>query len=83
MAKKKKKAKKKRTPVKLTPSRRARLILMTILQYAETGGMEPQDCGAVYEAVDNCLTSADDPEVFLSGLIDEIQAIIIAKEWKM
>lgn len=83
MAKKKKNAKKKRIPVKLTPSRRARLILMAILQYAETGGMEPQDCGAVYEAVDNCLTSADDPEVFLSGLIDEIQAIIIAKEWKM
>lgn len=84
MAKKKKKVAKKRKLTKLTPSRKAMLIVFKILQYAELGGMEPTDCGIALEAISNCLTSTgDDPEVVLSGLIDEIQSIISAKEWKM
>jgi hypothetical protein len=83
MAKKKKKAAKKRTPMKLTPSRKARLIVMKILEYAETGGMEPEDCGVAFEAISACLISvADDPEEALSGLIDQIRTIIDAKVWK-
>lgn len=83
MAKKKKKAAKKRKPLKLTPSRKAMLIVMKILEYAELGGMEPHDCGIAFEAISNCLTSAgDDPEIVLSGLIDQIQTIITSTEWK-
>lgn len=83
MAKKKKKAAKKRTPMKLTPSRKARLILAKILEYAEAGGMEPEDCGIAFDALSTCLTSvADDPEEVLAGLIDQIRTILDAKEWK-
>lgn len=77
----KKKRIKKRTSFVLTPSRKAKLIMMAILQYAESGGMQPEHCGLVLEAVGNCLTSVDDPEAVLSGLIDEIQSIINANEW--
>ncbi len=83
MAKKKKKAAKQRKPVKLTPSRKAKLIVMKILEYAETGGMEPEDCGIAFDAISTCLTSvADDPEDTLGGLIDQIRTIIDAKDWK-
>lgn len=83
MAKKKKKAVKKRKPMKLTPSRKTRLIVAKILEYAEAGGMEADDCGVAYEAIDTCLMAVgDDPEVALSGLIEQIQKIINAKEWK-
>ena len=69
--------------MRLTPSRRAKLVLMKILEYAEAGGMEPQDCGTVFEAVSNCLDSVgDDPEVVLSGLLEQIRSILDAKKWK-
>ena len=83
MARKKKKAAKKRTPIKLTPSRKARLIVMKILEYAETGGMEPKDCGIALDVIsDGLLSVADNPEEILAGLIDQIRTIIDAKEWK-
>ena len=82
MAKKKKKAVKKRKPVKLTPSRKSKLIVMKILEYAEAGGMEAEDCGVAFEAIDNCLMAVgDDPEDALSGLIDQIRTIINAEVW--
>jgi len=83
MAKKKKKTAKKQKPLKLTPSRKARLIVGKILEYAEAGGMEAEDCGVAYEAIDNCLMAVgDDPDVALSGLVEQIQTILNAKEWK-
>jgi len=83
MAKKKKKAAKKRKPLQLTLSRKARLIVGKILEYAEAGGMEADDCGVAYEAIDSCLMAVgDDPDVALGGLIEQIQTILNAKEWK-
>jgi hypothetical protein len=76
MAKKKKKAVKKRKSIPLTPSRKARLIVRKILEYAEVGGMPPKECGVIYDAIDNCLIAVgDDPEVALSGLVDQIRTI--------
>jgi hypothetical protein len=67
----------------LTPSRKARLIVAKVLEYAELGGMEPEDCGIAYEAIDNCFMAVGhDPEVALSGLIDQIRAIINAEEYR-
>jgi hypothetical protein len=67
----------------LTPSRKARLIVAKVLEYAELGGMEPEDCGIAYQAIDNCLIAVGrDPEIALSGLIDQIRAIINAEEWR-
>jgi hypothetical protein len=61
----------------LTPSRKARLIVAKVLEYAELGGMEPEDCGIAYQAIDNCLMAVGhDPEIALSGLIDQIRTII-------
>lgn len=66
----------------LTPSRKAKLIVMKVLEYAEAGGMTPEDCGIAWEAISNCLTDvADDPEVALGGLIDQIYTIATATEW--
>lgn len=66
----------------LTPSRKARLITWKLLEYAEAGGMRPDHCGIAFEAISNYLTSVgDDPEPILSGLIDQVQAIINAEEW--
>jgi len=68
----------------LTPSRKAKLIVMKILEYAEVGGMEPEDCGTAMEAINNCLLSAgNDPEIVLSGMIDQIRTIIDAKQWNV
>ena len=70
--------------MKLTPSRKARLIVMKVLEYAETGGMEAEDCGIAFEAIDNCLMAVgDDPEVAMSGLIEQIQTIINAEEVRL
>ena len=67
--------------IKLTPSRKARLIVMKVLEYAETGGMEAEDCGIAFEAIDNCLMAiGDDPEVAMSGLIEQIRTIANAEE---
>ena len=70
--------------MKLTPSRKAQLIVMKVLEYAETGGMEAEDCGIASEAIENCLMAVgDDPEVALSGLIEQIQTIINAEEVRL
>lgn len=70
--------------LRLTPSRKAGLIVMKILEYAEAGGMEPNDCGVAWEAINNCLTAVgDDPEATLGGLIDQIQTIVTAEEWNL
>ena len=69
--------------MKLTSNRRAKLALFKILEYAEIGGLTPGDCGAIYEAVSSCLDAIDEgDETTLSGLIDEIQQILTAEEWK-
>lgn len=66
----------------LTPSRKAQLIVMKLLEYAEAGGMKPEDCGTVFEALSNCLGGVgSDPDLALEGLIDQIRSIIDAKEW--
>ena len=70
----------------LTPSRRAKLVLFEILEYAEIGGMAPADCGLVYEAVSNCLDTIcveQGDESTLSGLIDQMDLILAAKHWKL
>lgn len=78
---KKKKASKRRKPTPLTPSRKANLIVFKILEYAVIGGMDPEDSGIAYEAINNCLTNVgDDPEVALGGLIDQIRTIVNADE---
>jgi len=60
------------------------MIVMKLLEYAAVGGMEAEDCGIAYEAIDNCLMAVgNDPEVALSGLIDQIQTIINAKEVRL
>lgn len=66
----------------LTPSRKAKLVVMKVLEYAEAGGMHPEDCGITWKAISNCLTAnGSDPEVALGGLIDQIQTIVTATEW--
>jgi len=83
MARKKKKSVGKRQPLQLTPSRKARLIVAKILEYAEAGGMEAEDCGVAFEAIDSCLMAVgNEPEVALGGLIDQMRTIINAEEWK-
>ncbi len=71
----------------MTPSssRRAKLVLFKILEYAEIGGMATDDCGLVYEAVSNCLDricAEEGDESTLSGLIDQMQQILAAENWK-
>ena len=71
--------------MKLTSNRRAKLALFKILEYAEIGGLTPGDCGAIYEAVSNCLDAIgkdEGDETTISGLIDQIQQILTAEEWK-
>lgn len=71
--------------VTLSASRRAKLVLFKILEYAEIGGMATDDCGLVYEAVSNCLDSIcvdERDESSVSGLIDKMQQILAAENWK-
>lgn len=71
--------------VTLTASRRAKLVLFKILEYAEIGGMATDDCGLVYEAVSNCLDricAEEGDESTLSGLIDQMRQILAAENWK-
>ena len=68
----------------LTPSRKARLIVKKVLEYAGLGGMAPEDCGIAYEAIDNCLIAVgEDPEEVLGGLIDQIRTIINCEECRV
>ena len=72
--------------VTLTPSRRAKLVLFEILEYAEIGGMASDHCGLVYEAVSNCLDTIcveEGDESTLSILIDQMQQILAAKSWNL
>lgn len=71
--------------MKLNSSRRAKLTLFKSLEYAEIGGLAPGDCGAIYEAVSSCLDAIckdEGDETTISGLIDQIQQILTAEEWK-
>jgi hypothetical protein len=69
--------------IELTPSYKVRLIVVKILEYAETGGMAPEDCGIAYEALSNCLDAASKhPDETMAGLIDQISTIIESKVWK-
>jgi hypothetical protein len=71
--------------VKLTPSRKAKLILFKILEFAEIGGMAPEDCGVAYEAVSQCLDEVcvkSHDEIVMEGLVDQIQQILRAEEWE-
>lgn len=65
------------TEIELTNSRKAKLIVFKILEYAETGGMLPDDCGVAFEAISCCLDNCDDS----SGLIEQIQQILNSKQW--
>lgn len=70
--------------VTLSASRRAKLVLFKILEYAEIGGMRADDCGLVYEAVSNCLDricSEEGDESTMSSLIDQMQQILLAANW--
>lgn len=60
--------------MKLNDRRRARLIVCKVLEYAEAGGMEAQDCGATYNALDACLVDEE-------GLLDQVRKILDAQEW--
>jgi hypothetical protein len=64
--------------MKLNASRRVKLIVFTILEYAEIGGMEPEDCGMVFEAVGNCL---DETANTMSDLESQIHQILASDEW--
>lgn len=69
----------------LSASRKAKLVLFKILEYAEIGGMATDDCGLVYEAVSNCFDSIcveEDDESTMSSLIVQMQQILAAKNWK-
>ncbi len=66
----------------LKPSNKASLIVVKVLEYAEIGGMAPEDCGIAYEALTKCLRAVgDDPDEALAGLIDNITTIINTNEW--
>jgi len=71
--------------VQLTPSRRVKLILIKILEYAEVGGMTPEDCGVVFEAISQCLDEVcneDHNEITMEGLKDQMQQILEAETWE-
>jgi len=69
----------------LTPSRKAKLILFKILEFAEVGGMAPEDCGVAYEAISRCLDEVcikENNETTMEGLVDQISQIITAQVWE-
>lgn len=66
--------------MKLTPYRRVMLILIKALDVAETGGMAPEDCGAIYQALEACFVASDgNVEETMQSLIDQISGIIEMK----
>ena len=65
--------------MKLTDSRRAKLILMKILDYAELGGMKPEDCGICFEAVSNCLDNREQVEANMADLNMQIRKIVTSQ----
>jgi hypothetical protein len=68
--------------MRLTPSRKAKLIVFKVLEYAEAGGMAAEDCGITYEALSNCLDCVGKkPDEALVGLIDQIDTIIDSDVW--
>ncbi|MEQ8853628.1 hypothetical protein [Gimesia sp.] len=71
--------------MKLTDSRKAKLITHKILEFAEIGGMDAEHCGMAFEAVENCLDQIcieEGNEDTMSNLIEQIQQILSAEEWK-
>ena len=71
--------------MQLTPSRKAKLILFKILEYAEVGGMAPEDSGVAYEAVSRCLDEVcieEHNETTMEGLIEQISQVITAQDWE-
>lgn len=68
----------------LNASRRAKLVTMKILEYAEIGGMAPEDCGVALEAISNCLDnvgSRETVEETLEELTQQIAMILKGEEW--
>ncbi len=71
--------------MQLTPSRRVKLILFKILEYAEVGGMAPEDCGVAFEAISQCLDEVcteEHNDATMEGLKDQIQQILEADTWE-
>ena len=71
--------------MKLTASRRAKLIVFKICEYAEVGGMSPADCGMVYEKIADSLDSIsayEGDQTSVDGLLGQIQQILTAENWK-
>ena len=70
--------------MKLTPSRKVKLILFKTLEFAEIGGMAPADCGLLFESVSNCLDelcASEDDESSMENLLEQIQQVMKAKKW--
>tara|TARA_R110002126_G_scaffold291075_1_gene450308 strand:+ start:379 stop:927 length:549 start_codon:yes stop_codon:yes gene_type:complete len=70
--------------LKLTDSRKAKLVLNKMLEYAEIGGMEEEHCGMVLEAVVDCFDTIcmeEGDELTMGGLVQQIRQILDADEW--
>ncbi|MAX37944.1 MAG: hypothetical protein CME33_15420 [Gimesia sp.] len=70
--------------LKLTDSRKAKLVLNKMLEYAEIGGMEEEHCGMVLEAVVDCFDTIcmeEGDELTMEGLVQQIRQILDADEW--
>ena len=70
--------------MKLTPYRKSMLIVAKLLEFAEIGGMEPTDCGAVYEAFAELfgrLCTDEGDESVMENLIGQVSQIIHAEKW--
>ena len=70
---------------KLTPYKRAVLVVAKILEYAEIGGMEPEDCGIVLEALLNLLGAIceeEGDENTVAAMLDKVQEILDADHWE-
>lgn len=70
--------------MKLTSSRKVKLVLFKILEFAEIGGMAPEDCGLLWESVSNCLDEVgvcEDDQSSMENLVKQLQQIIEADEW--
>lgn len=69
----------------LTPARRAKLIVFKILEYAEVGGVAPEDCGAVFDTISNsfdALCTAEGGETILDDMNHQVAEILRADDWE-
>ena len=68
----------------LNASRKAKLVTMKILEYAEVGGMAPEDCGVALEVISNCLDnvgSRENVEEIMGELTQQIAMILKGETW--